>query len=47
MARGIERRKIFLGEEDYEDFLRRLEKTVSAGGAQVLAWSAIPSHFPC
>jgi REP element-mobilizing transposase RayT len=45
MARGIERRKIFLGEEDYEDFLRRLEKTVSAGGAQVLAWSALPNHF--
>jgi hypothetical protein len=41
---GIECRKIFLGEEDDEDFLRRLDKIVSAEGAQVLAWSALPSH---
>jgi REP element-mobilizing transposase RayT len=45
MARGIERRKMFLGEKDYEDFLRRLEKANVAGGAQVLAWGLLPDHL--
>ena len=45
IARGTERRKILLGGEDYENFLLRLEKTVSAGGAQVPAWSAMPTFY--
>jgi REP element-mobilizing transposase RayT len=44
MARGIERRKIFRDEEDYGDFLQRLEAVVTQGGAQVLGWSLLPNH---
>jgi REP element-mobilizing transposase RayT len=44
IARGIERRAIFLGEGDYEDFLRRLEAAVSWGGASAFAWALIPNH---
>jgi hypothetical protein len=36
MVPGIERRKISLGEGGYKDFLRRLEKAVSARGAERL-----------
>jgi REP element-mobilizing transposase RayT len=45
MGRGIERRKIFLGATDCEDFLGRLEKNAGAGGGEVLAWSLLPNHF--
>jgi len=45
MARSIERRKIFLGPEDYEEFLGRLEKGSVFAGAQILAWSLLPNHF--
>jgi hypothetical protein len=30
MARGIERRNMFFGERDYEDFLRPVEKAVGS-----------------
>jgi len=45
MARGIERRKIFLNEEDYGDFLGRIEKAVGEDDTRVLAWSLLPNHF--
>ena len=45
MARGIERRKIFLGPEDCEEFVRRLERAIKGTGAEVLAWSLMPNHF--
>ncbi|MEW6490873.1 MAG: transposase [Thermodesulfobacteriota bacterium] len=45
IARGIERRKIFLGEADYEDFVRRLGASVSVGGTRLLAWSLLPNHL--
>jgi putative transposase len=45
IARGIERRAIFLGEADYENFLRRLEAAVSWGGALVFAWALMPNHL--
>jgi REP element-mobilizing transposase RayT len=45
MARGIERRKIFLGPEDDEEFLRRIEKAIKGTGTEVLAWSLMPNHF--
>jgi REP element-mobilizing transposase RayT len=46
IARGIERRKIFVEDADYEDFATRLQAVVSRGrGAEVFAWSLIPNHF--
>ena len=45
MARGIERRKIFLEEADYRDFVDRLEKTLVEGGGICYAWSLMPNHF--
>jgi REP element-mobilizing transposase RayT len=45
MARGIERRKIFLEEEDYQDFVDRLGKVLGEGGGICYAWSLMPNHF--
>ena len=45
MARGIERRKIFLEEEDYQDFVERLGKVLGEGGGVCYAWSLLPNHF--
>lgn len=45
IARGIERRAIFLGSADYEDFLGRLEAAVVWGGASLFAWALLPNHF--
>ncbi|MDW7712021.1 MAG: transposase [Deferrisomatales bacterium] len=45
IARGIERKAIFVEERDYEDFLRRLERAVVRGGARVYAWALLPNHF--
>lgn len=44
-SRGIERRKIFLGEGDRLDFLARLEAVCSNGGAFVYAWCLMDNHF--
>jgi putative transposase len=45
MARGIERRDLFLDDRDREDLLERLEALVPATGSQVYAWSLMPNHF--
>ena len=45
MARGIERRKIFIGETDYEDFMGRLEKCLRKTDSRCLAFSLLPNHF--
>ncbi len=45
MVRGIERRDIFIGDEDREDLLRRLATLVPATGSCVYAWSLLPNHF--
>ena len=44
MVRGIERRKIFEGDRDKEDFFTRLEKVVQEGEAVCFAWGLIPNH---
>jgi len=44
MVRGIERKKIFEGDRDKEDFLARLGKVVEEGGATCFAWVLIPNH---
>jgi len=45
IGRGIERRKIFLKEDDYEDFVRRLDSVSSRTDVRVFAWSLLPNHF--
>ena len=45
IARGIERRKIFIDKDDYEDFLSRLEKALDKTGSKCYAFSLLPNHF--
>ena len=45
MARGIERRRIFLDDRDREDFLRRLSELATSTALEVYAWSLMPNHF--
>ncbi len=45
MARGNEKREIFLDEEDYRNFLRRLRKVLRESGDKCLAWCLMPNHF--
>jgi putative transposase len=45
MARGIERRPIYLDKVDYEDFLDRLEMGLERCPGQVLGWALMPNHF--
>jgi putative transposase len=44
MIRGIERRKIFLGHKDREDFLERLAKLVPETKTACYAWVFIDNH---
>lgn len=45
IARGIERRKLFVDHNDHDDFLKRLGIIVLDTGVQCYAWSLMPSHF--
>jgi REP element-mobilizing transposase RayT len=45
IARGIERGKIFRGDEDREDFITRLGDLVSETRTKCFAWALIPNHF--
>jgi len=45
MARGIERRKIFRGDADREDFVGRLAGLAEKGAWLVYAWALMPNHF--
>jgi REP element-mobilizing transposase RayT len=45
IARGIEGRKIFRDESDYESFLIRLEKVLKKTGNKCLAYSLLGNHF--
>ena len=45
ISRGIERREIFLGEEDYMDFKQRASVWLDQAGAKCLAWCLMPNHF--
>jgi len=44
MIRGIERRKIFLNERDYENFLERLETLLPETKTACYAWALLPNH---
>lgn len=45
MARGIERRKIFLDDEDYTDFRERMAVWLNKTGSRCMAWCLMPNHF--
>jgi len=45
IARGTERRKIFLDNKDRADFLARLSSALDKTGGKCLAWCLMPNHF--
>ncbi|MDD5204958.1 MAG: transposase [Desulfobacterales bacterium] len=45
IARGIARREIFLGNQDRDDFLKRLGEILSRTNTACYAWALIPNHF--
>src|SRR5919198_4259249 len=45
IVRGIERRDIFLGDTDREDFVRRLSSLLQETETACLAWSLMSNHF--
>ena len=45
IARGIERRKIFLDDKDRSIFVNRLSKLLEETETDCFAWSLIPNHF--
>jgi len=45
MARGIERRAIFLDDRDRDQFLQRLRRVVGETALEIYAWSLLPNHF--
>lgn len=44
-VRGVDRRPIFLDDEDREDLLLRLDRIAPESGAECLAWALIPNHY--
>jgi REP element-mobilizing transposase RayT len=44
MVRGIERRDLFCGHADREDFLERLDQQVTDGRGSCFAWALLPNH---
>ena len=45
IVRGVERRKIFLDDEDREAFRKRFVCLLEATGTECLAWCLLPNHF--
>jgi REP element-mobilizing transposase RayT len=45
MGRGIEKRPIFLSDEDRNDFLSRLRLLAEESCLKVYAWALLPNHF--
>ena len=45
IARGIERRRIFLARPDYEAFLGRLGSVLGETETACYAWALLPNHF--
>ena len=45
MARGIERGRIFVNDDDREDFVNRLEALATSEAVLVYAWSLMPNHL--
>jgi REP element-mobilizing transposase RayT len=45
IARGIERRDIFVDDDDRHLFVQRLSSLLESTSTFCLAWSLIPNHF--
>ena len=45
MGRGIERRKIFRGDSDRNDFIDRLSALAQKAALEIYAWVLMPNHF--
>lgn len=45
MSRGIERRRIFIDDEDHADFRDRVCVWLQKTGSKCLAWCLMPNHF--
>jgi REP element-mobilizing transposase RayT len=45
ICRGIERRKLFLNNDDCDDFVDRLSRIISESETLCYAWALIPNHF--
>ena len=45
ICRGIERRKLFLNDDDRDDFVDRISRIVSESETLCYAWALIPNHF--
>jgi REP element-mobilizing transposase RayT len=45
IARGIERRRIFVDTRDYKEFQEGLSEYVPKTGCRCLAWVLMPNHF--
>lgn len=44
MVRGIERRQIFLGDKDRNDYIERLDRLLPEEGWRCFAWALMPNH---
>jgi len=45
VGRGIERRKIFLDDDDRDNFVQRLSAILSGTSTSCFAWSLLPNHY--
>jgi REP element-mobilizing transposase RayT len=45
IARGLERRRIFVDDGDRDAFVARLAGLATTTGTEVLAWALLPNHF--
>jgi len=45
ICRGIERRKLFLNDDDRDDFVNRLSRIMSESETLCCAWALIPNHL--
>lgn len=45
MARGVDRRAIFIDERDYVGFLKCLDRITEDSGSRVIAYCLMPNHF--
>ena len=45
IVKGIEKRKIFRGDDDRENFVKRLEKIISSTETRCFAWALLSNHI--
>ncbi len=45
MGRGIEKKKIYLTDNDYNDFISRMANIAKANSMEIYAWALLPNHF--